>query len=736
VDLSGLVSSDNQNLTAASLSGTELTISIEDGDPVTVDLADLQNGVNFDEQDLTSAVLSGTELTISIENGASTTVDLAALEGSDNQSISYDATSHIITLEDGGTVDLSGLVSSDNQNLTAASLSGTELTISIEDGDPVTVDLADLQNGVNSDEQDLTSAELSGTELTISIENGASTTVDLADLEGSDNQSISYDATSHIITLEDGGTVDLSDLVSSDNQNLTAASLTGTELTISIEDGNPVTVDLVDLQNGVNSDEQDLTSAVLSGTELTISIENGASTTVDLADLEGSDNQSISYDATSHIITLEDGGTVDLSGLVSSDNQNLTSASLSGTELTISIEDGDPVTVDLADLQNGVNTDAQGVDSFTKDANGKFVISLDNNDSEATLNPISDNKVLVGTIQGTVEKGFDSDQFDISGTDIKLNAETGTDGQVLKIVGGNVEWADNDAMPTLADGNMWIGNAGTATSRAYNTNHFFLNGSSQFSLNNVPYAKVTTGGSSDNGKVLTVKNGIASWESSTTNGDINTGDIKGTGNDGIRSTINIGGTDPYCDVELRVNGNIYMAKDCGVGDISNVRYFTSEYINANENGTTISAAGDRVRIQDALEVYGFIWASGTINTSDERLKSNVNTISNALNTVMKLRGTSYKWKSSNKQDLGVIAQEVEKVLPSLVHTDEKGFKAVSYNGLIPVLIEAIKEQQQIIEGLKSDNASAEAKYEEVKAQNDALLKDIELIKQHLQITSK
>ena len=68
---------------------------------------------------------------------------------------------------------------------------------------------------------------------------------------------------------------------------------------------------------------------------------------------------------------------------------------------------------------------------------------------------------------------------------------------------------------------------------------------------------------------------------------------------------------------------------------------------------------------------------------------------------MKLNGVNFKWTPQHgiddKQHVGVIAQEVEAVLPEAVVTGEDGYKSVSYNELTPLLIEAIKEQQQTIE---------------------------------------
>ena len=97
-------------------------------------------------------------------------------------------------------------------------------------------------------------------------------------------------------------------------------------------------------------------------------------------------------------------------------------------------------------------------------------------------------------------------------------------------------------------------------------------------------------------------------------------------------------------------------------------------------------------------------SSGTLNatelnaTSDENLKENITGIDNPIELVKQLNGVEFDWKESKEHSMGVIAQEVEKVLPCLVRTGEN--KSVNYNGLIGVLIEAIKEQQKQIEALE------------------------------------
>jgi len=93
--------------------------------------------------------------------------------------------------------------------------------------------------------------------------------------------------------------------------------------------------------------------------------------------------------------------------------------------------------------------------------------------------------------------------------------------------------------------------------------------------------------------------------------------------------------------------------------------------------------------------------AGTITSnSDASLKTNVETITSALDKVNALRGVMFDRISTGKHEMGVIAQEVEAVVPELVFTDESGIKSVAYANTVALLIEAIKEQQLQINELK------------------------------------
>jgi hypothetical protein len=132
---------------------------------------------------------------------------------------------------------------------------------------------------------------------------------------------------------------------------------------------------------------------------------------------------------------------------------------------------------------------------------------------------------------------------------------------------------------------------------------------------------------------------------------------------------------------LLVTGNSYQVGSLGVG-------------------TAASGTTGEIRATNNVTAY---------YSSDERLKDNVQVIANALAKVLQIRGVEFDWNNLDepedgyfvrKHDIGVIAQEIEKVLPEVVGTREDGIKAVKYDRIIPLLIEAIKELKAEVDALK------------------------------------
>jgi hypothetical protein len=275
VDLAGYL--DNTDDQALSLNVNSL--DLEDGG--SVDLAGYLD--NTDDQALTLNVNS-----LDLEDGGS--VDLAGyLDNTDDQALSLNVNS--LDLEDGGSVDLSGyLDNTDEQDISGSGFAGNTLTIGIENGSSETVDLSslddsgtddqqlslsgndlDLEDGGsvslasyldNTDDQNMSGSNLTGNILTVGIENGTSETVDLSSLNnsGTDDQQLSLSGNN--LELEDGGSVDLSGYIdNTDDQNLANFNLSaGSLLSLSIENGNVVSVNLAPLLDELSGLVTDLQS--------------------------------------------------------------------------------------------------------------------------------------------------------------------------------------------------------------------------------------------------------------------------------------------------------------------------------------------------------------------------------------------------------------------------------------------------------------------------------------------
>lgn len=120
---------------------------------------------------------------------------------------------------------------------------------------------------------------------------------------------------------------------------------------------------------------------------------------------------------------------------------------------------------------------------------------------------------------------------------------------------------------------------------------------------------------------------------------------------------------------------------------------------------------------------GNVKAVSFISTSDQRLKYNIEAMS-GLETILKLRGVSYNWHKDHSRESGVIAQEVEEVMPWAVVTGSDGYKAVKYQNLIAPLIESTKELYEMCEMSREQKdrklAALEEEVSQLKSENDEL----------------
>jgi len=176
----------------------------------------------------------------------------------------------------------------------------------------------------------------------------------------------------------------------------------------------------------------------------------------------------------------------------------------------------------------------------------------------------------------------------------------------------------------------------------------------------------------------------------------------------IPGTLAVGGLTFPINTWIRDSGGalrfIFYANDPNTSAVPNSTYFASPawfYFTDGGNGTRVS-----IDSSGNLVARGDITASGTVlGQSDMRLKENVITIDNALERISQMRGVFYNKidDPAKTRNVGVIAQEIETILPEVVHTDTASnhYKSVAYGNITGVLIEGIKAQAIQISTLQS-----------------------------------
>jgi hypothetical protein len=168
-----------------------------------------------------------------------------------------------------------------------------------------------------------------------------------------------------------------------------------------------------------------------------------------------------------------------------------------------------------------------------------------------------------------------------------------------------------------------------------------------------------------------------------------------------------GGTIPYVagihafTGDVSVGPSMYLVSSTGTFVGTNVNVTANVSANGAISAIGIISSSSSISAGGNITSGGTITASGdVIAYSDARLKTNVQTIVDPIGSVQSLRGVTYERIDSGKKSLGVIAQEVQAVLPELVVEAEDGTLGVAYGNMVGVLIEAIKEQQKQIDALR------------------------------------
>ncbi len=240
---------------------------------------------------------------------------------------------------------------------------------------------------------------------------------------------------------------------------------------------------------------------------------------------------------------------------------------------------------------------------------------------------------------------------------------------------------------------------------------------SNFALMNLLYnADGTTGGGPYSHSALYVRgDGYIGMGTTSPSGML---DIYNTG--GYKKFLSITNTSPNYDKLLYLNGT----------NAGSATYFIYAE-NASSDGVKFLVRGDGLvgigtaNPQYALDVNGYIRATGFGPVSDARLKDNVSPISNALDRTLQLQGVNFQWKDKSRGEgpqVGLIAQDVEKIFPEVVSTDSEGIKSVSYMSLVAPLVESVKALKTENNNLRSEAAELRSETASLRARLDALEK--------------
>jgi len=324
----------------------------------------------------------------------------------------------------------------------------------------------------------------------------------------------------------------------------------------------------------------------------------------------------------------------------------------------------------------------------------------------------------VGVVSG-------SSQINVASTtgDIALGTRTSGNYVASLVAGTNITLSNNTgegATPTIGLTNNAITIAGTSTSLGGTITlatitgaSGIISGSSQISglttSNLSGTAAITNGQLANSSVTVTAGTGMSGGGSVSLGGSVtltNAGVTSNVAGSGI-SVSGATGAVTITNTGVRsIAAGTGVSVSATTGDSCTISIgqavTTSSNVQFNSLGIGMAASATAGRIDATNDIVAF-------SSSDIRFKENIKPIENAIDKIRKISGNTYDWKEENKiehgyegNDVGVIAQEIEAVLPQLVQTRESGYKAVKYDKLVALLIEGIKEQQLQIEQLRID----------------------------------
>tara|TARA_R110002012_G_scaffold202923_2_gene372109 strand:+ start:24972 stop:27563 length:2592 start_codon:yes stop_codon:yes gene_type:complete len=723
VDLAG-IDTDKQNLT---FEGTNL--SIERGN--TVDLSSLITTSDADpENELQSLEFSSGVLTLTNDPNLAQ-VDLSNYDTdvTDDFDGDYASLANLPTLFSGDFGDLSNVPAdlADGDDVDDAdadatneiqdiSTDGTAGDISLSSGSSLTLNVDDADADASNELQTLS---LAGSNLTLSNSGG---TVSINDADFSitnEIQDISTDATPGNITLSSGSTLALNvNDADADNTNeIQDISTDGTAGDISLSSGSSLTLNVDDADADASNELQTLS---LAGSNLTLS-NSGGTVSINDADFSITNEiQDISTDASPGNITLSSGSTLalnvddadaDPTNEIQDISTDATSGNItlsSGSTLALNVDDAD---ADPTNEIQDISTDATA-GNITLSSGSTLVLNVDDADANPT-NEIQDLNLTANTLTITnngsatnIDLGPYQQDISISGNTVSISGGTGFNltatspnpMDVLKWNGSNWDTGtdnvnDADSNPTNELQTLTL--VGTDLT---------IQGKNTIDLS--PLGVLPDQSGFGVGDYLTTNGTGASWSplvvgsAEITNGTISAIDI----NASVAGNGLSGGAGTPLAVNLSGTSGLQITSD--QLEMQNV-------ITAGTYSTLITA---QVQVDAKGRVLSF-------SASDVRLKKEISKISGVLDRLVEVNGYTYHYIDQQDSVLhhGLIAQELQELFPDLAVMGANGYYSVNYQGLIPILIEALKEEHARVSGLQEE-------IDEMKAQlssNDERFKTLE-----------
>ncbi len=320
------------------------------------------------------------------------------------------------------------------------------------------------------------------------------------------------------------------------------------------------------------------------------------------------------------------------------------------------------------------------------------------------------------------------DHSTATGNSTKANGDNSTAIGNGSIASGESSTAMGNGTTASGDNSTATGNGSTASGESSTA---LGSGSTASGENSTALGGNGSTASGDN-STATGNGSIASGFSSTAMGNVSIAS-------GFSSTAMGNGSEASgfssTTMGIGTNAQAYASTVLGRFNVTSVAYSKTTW-EPTDPLFVIGNGSDDLNRDDAFIVLKNGTVSGPSGTyhapSDKRLKKNIVTIQNALEKVSRLRGVNFKWKDSSDNEslkMGMVAQEVEKVVPEVVHTadDVMKTKAVEYQYLVGLLIEAIKELKAENEdirrdniALKTENESTKKTYAPLKAENEQL----------------